>query len=132
MSLHFQDFRINKNRCVFLRNYRDRLDIIADILKIAMKNPKKTQIMYQANLSYKVLKKYLTEIMDVAFVSYVADERCYVLTEKGRVFLVLYAEYLKANTIIQNKLREVQNKKAILEKIFDNTTWQSFYTPIIK
>ena len=113
-------------------NYRDRLDIIADILKIAMKNPKKTQIMYQANLSYKVFKKYLTEILDVAFVSYVSDERCYVLTEKGRVFLVLYEKYLKANTIIQNKLKEVQNKKDILEKMFDNTTWQSFYTQTIK
>jgi predicted transcriptional regulator len=39
-------------------NYRDKLDIIADILTVASRNAKRTQIMYQANLSYKVLCDY--------------------------------------------------------------------------
>ena len=43
-------------------NYRGKLDIIADILRVVSGNAKKTQIMYQANLSYRVLQKYLAEI----------------------------------------------------------------------
>ena len=58
-----------------MRNYRDKFDIIADILKISKRNPKKTQIMYQANLSYKVLKKYLSETIESSLLSYKVDER---------------------------------------------------------
>jgi hypothetical protein len=32
-----------------LRNYRRKLDIIADILQVAKEDARKTQIMYQAN-----------------------------------------------------------------------------------
>jgi predicted transcriptional regulator len=100
-----------------LRNYRDKFDIIADILKITERNPKKTQIMYQANLSYKVLKKYLVETIEASLISYIADERCYSLTEKGREFLTLYDEYSKANTFLKERIRDTQIKKGSLEKL---------------
>ena len=51
-------------------NYRDRLDIIADILNVVSREAKKTQIMYQANLSYKVLQRYLNEIVDASLVTF--------------------------------------------------------------
>ena len=44
-------------------NYRGKLDIIADILTVASQNAKRTQIMYQANLSYKVMMRYLDEVV---------------------------------------------------------------------
>jgi predicted transcriptional regulator len=98
-----------------LRNYRDKFGIIADILRIAKNKPKKTQIMYQANLSYKVCKKYLTEITAASLISYIGDKRYYVLTEKGREFLLLYDNYSKANSIILKRLKDAQIKREQLE-----------------
>jgi predicted transcriptional regulator len=51
-------------------NYRSKLDIIADILVVARNDAKRTQIMYQANLSYKVLVKYLDEVVDSSLISF--------------------------------------------------------------
>ena len=108
-----------------MRNYRDKFDIIADILQIAKKNPKKTQIMYQANLSYKVFKKYLTEIVSATLVSYMTDGRCYALTDKGKKFLILYSEYSKVNTLVQKKLKAAQKRKESLEKLCSSDNWDS-------
>jgi len=108
-----------------LRNYRDRFDIIADILQIAKRNPKKTQIMYQANLSYKVFKKYLNELLKADLILYIEPERCYALTNKGKEFLVFYSEYYQANIIVNKKLEDVQNRKEILEKLCDSKDWKS-------
>lgn len=41
--------------------YRSRYEIIADMLNVVSGRAKKTKIMYQANLSYKLLQKYLAE-----------------------------------------------------------------------
>ena len=65
-------------------SYRGKLDIIADILRVAMGNAKKTQIMYQANLSYKVLQKYLAEIIEASLISFEDEKRCYILTAKDK------------------------------------------------
>jgi len=108
-----------------LRNYRDKFDIIADILQIAKKNPKKTRIMYQANLSYKVFKKYLAEIVSAALILYIIDERCYTLTDKGKEFLILYYEYSKVNTLVQKKLKAVQKRRKSLEKLCTSDKWAS-------
>jgi predicted transcriptional regulator len=69
-----------------LSKYRDRLQIIASILSIAGRRAKKTQIMYQANLSYRLLCRYLGEVLDAGLVSF-ENEDCYVLTAKGKEFL---------------------------------------------
>ena len=47
-----------------MSRYRDRLQIIADILVIASRRARKTQIMYQANLSYRLVCRYLGEVLD--------------------------------------------------------------------
>ena len=48
--------------------YRNRLDIIADVLEVAKGGARKTQIMYGANLSYRLLTRYLKEVMDTGLV----------------------------------------------------------------
>ena len=98
-------------------NYRSRLDIIADILRVASQNAKKTQIMYQANLSYKVLQKYLRETLDSSLICYGAEERCYMLTDKGREFLDAYQKYTKSNKRVEENLNDVENKKSVLEDL---------------
>ncbi|MFB0567423.1 MAG: winged helix-turn-helix domain-containing protein, partial [Candidatus Bathyarchaeia archaeon] len=69
--------------------YRDRLQIVADILAITSRGAKKTQIMYQANLSYKLLCKYLDEVMTAGLVN-CENGDSYVLAPKGKEFLSKY------------------------------------------
>jgi predicted transcriptional regulator len=40
---------------------RNDLEICADILRVARRGAKKTQIVYEANLNFKIVKKYPEE-----------------------------------------------------------------------
>jgi predicted transcriptional regulator len=103
-----------------LGSYRGRLDIIADILQVAKGDAKKTQIMYQANLSYKVLQRYLTEISEASLISFENTEHYYALTQKGYEFLKTYKDYSKANKNVEKRLDEIFMKKKILEDLCAN------------
>jgi predicted transcriptional regulator len=98
-------------------NYRDRLDIIADILTVASQNPKKTQIMYKANLSYKVLRRYLDEVTSSSLLNFENQQQRYVLTVKGKEFLAAYAEYLRTNKNCEEHLNNVEKKRKALEEL---------------
>lgn len=98
-------------------NYRGRLDIVADILNVASHGAKKTEIMYQANLSYKLVTKYLTEVIEACLVRFVRAERCYVLTSKGKEFLERYKKYSTRNRHVEKQLNDVRDKRRILEKL---------------
>jgi predicted transcriptional regulator len=100
-----------------LGSYRRRLDIIADILQVVSQNAKKTQIMYQANLSYKVLQRYLRNITAASLVDFEDEEQCYVLTPKGQEFLEAYKDYDKTNKSIEKRLSDCNNKKKTLEEL---------------
>jgi len=100
-----------------LGSYRGRLDIIADILHVVSQNAKKTQIMYQANLSYKVLQRYLAKIIEASLISFEGKKRCYVLTAKGREFLDVYREYSKINRHVEKRLNDVCTSKRVLESL---------------
>ena len=100
-----------------MRNYRDRFDIIADILNVTKKNPKKTQIMYQANLSYKVLQKYLTNIIKSAMITFQDDNHCYTLTAKGQIFLDTYQDYAQSNNAVKEQLNDLLIRKKVLHKL---------------
>ena len=98
-------------------NYRSRLDIIADILNAAGRDAKKTQIMYQANLSYKVLQKYLADVVNASLVSFADEKNCYQLTEKGRRFLEAYQKYSLTNRHIEKRLNDVASRRKVLEDL---------------
>jgi Predicted transcriptional regulator len=100
-----------------LVNYRDRLDIIADILVVVSREAKKTQIMYQANLSYKVLQRYLTEIVDAALVTFQDANQLYLLTGKGHEYLDAYKEYSRCSRSMEKRLNEFTTKRKILENL---------------
>ncbi len=101
-------------------SYRSRLDIIADILLVASRNAKKTQIMYQANLSYKVLTRYLAEIVEASLVNFEYEKQCYVLTTKGREFLEAYKQYSRTNKHVEKRLKDVRTKRKVLEDLCSN------------
>ncbi len=96
-------------------NYRGRLDIIADILNAASKNARKTQIMYKANLSYKVLQKYLTEVANAQLISYEDKKQYYSLTDKGRDFLLVYEKYSRSSKYAEKRLNDLEMKKQVLD-----------------
>jgi predicted transcriptional regulator len=97
--------------------YRSRFDIIADMLGVASGRAKKTQIMYQANLSYRLLTKYLSEIRRSSLISYERKGRCYVLTNKGREFLEVYKEYSRRASFVEKHLSNVNLKRQVLERL---------------
>jgi predicted transcriptional regulator len=99
-----------------LVSYRDRLDIIADILHVASNIAKKTQIMYQANLSYSIMQRYLAEIAAASLVSYDVGSQSYLLTSKGQEFLAAYKKYSKTSRHVEKRLSEVAAKRKVLEQ----------------
>jgi len=95
-------------------SYRDRLQIVADILYIVNGRAKKTRIMYQANLSYRLLCRYLGEVTDAGLVKS-EDDDCYVLTAKGKEFLDKHEEYSKRCRNLEKHLDDVNTEKSALE-----------------
>jgi predicted transcriptional regulator len=100
-----------------LGNYRDRLDIIADILNVASREAKKTQIMYQANLSYKVLQRYLHEILEASLVKFENDNQCYLLTDKGQEYIEAYKEYTRSSKSMEKRLNDFSIKRKTLQNL---------------
>jgi len=100
-----------------LGSYRNKLDILADILRIASRGAKKTQIMYQANLSYKLLIKYLAECRKAYFIRLEQSKRRYVLTDKGKKFLEEYKGYAKSNRHVEKRLKDIRAKRRVLEDL---------------
>jgi predicted transcriptional regulator len=97
-------------------SYRDRLQIIADILSVTSKHAKKTQIMYQANLSYRLLCRYLSEVLNAGLVS-IKNGDFYVPTAKGKEFLKKYEEYLKRRKRLKEQLNCINNVKTELKRM---------------
>ncbi len=78
---------------------------------------KKTQIMYQANLSYKVLQRYLTEIIDASLVAFENEKQHYFLTGKGQEYLEAYKEYSRCSKTMEKRLNEFSSKRKVLENL---------------
>ena len=102
-----------------MNKYRDRLQIIADMLYIARNGAKKTQIMYKANLSYRLLIRYLREVLNAGLVKF-ENGNSYVLTAKGKEFLNRHVEYFKICKSLDKNLTHINNEKIILEKMCAN------------
>ncbi len=104
-----------------MSKYRDRLQIIADILVIASRRARKTQIMYQGNLSYRLLCRYLGRVLDAGLVRF-ENEDCYVLTGKGKEFLSRHEAYSKRCKNLEEHLNHVNNEKTVLERMCSNAS----------
>jgi predicted transcriptional regulator len=92
-----EPYRRNLERFCNLENEhkrRDRLYIIAEILKIAREGSLKTQIMYKANLSFAQLNEYLSFLtrMELIKIRKEENKKVYRITEKGEEYLERYEE----------------------------------------
>jgi len=103
-----------------LAKYRNKLQIIAEILEIVRGGAKKTHIMYKANLSYKLLCKYLDEVLECGLV-HVDREDCYVVAPKGEKFLRRFNAYLKRREHLKKELKIVNEEKLLLEQMYTNS-----------
>ena len=104
--------------------YRSRLQIIADVLSVVKDGAKKTRIMYQANLSYKLLTRYLEDVLDAGLVRGGNDD-CYELTQKGREFLNRFDDYFVHRKSAEEKLNHVRDEKVKLENTYLNASIQA-------
>jgi predicted transcriptional regulator len=102
--------------------HRSRLKILANILSVVSDNncAKKTQIMYQAYLSYKLLVQYLKDVTEAGLVI-CGNEKCYRLTPKGEKFLAKFGEYDKSRESVNKKLNHIEDQKLMLEEMCPNT-----------
>lgn len=71
---------------------RNRIDIADQILGAAngSSGTRKIKMMYQANLSYAQLKKYLMVLTERDLLRYDLDTQTFKTTEKGHKFLETY------------------------------------------
>ena len=99
--------------------YRRRFEIIADIISAAEKGAKKTRIMYFANLSYKLLKKYLENTVKVGFVR--ESGGGYESTEKGRIFLEKYTEFSSRYSKLVTDFEALKFEMEVLERMCTST-----------
>jgi len=104
-----------------MASYRSRLKIVADVLSVAKGSAKKTQIMYQANLSYKLLTRYLRFVLEAGLIK-LRDGNCYELTPKGFEFLRKFDDYYERRQELRTQLTVIKKKKAVLENSFLNNT----------
>ena len=99
------------------KGYRGRLEIVRDVLQVADgggdNGSKKTHIMYGANLSYKLLTRYLGEVLDAGLIC--AEGSCYLITDKGKEFLRVYENCEKEYQEIEKHNAKLKSGKEELE-----------------
>jgi DNA-binding PadR family transcriptional regulator len=88
--------------------------------------------MYKANLSYKVLQKYLTEIIGASLIRYERGSQLYSLTSKGQAYLDAYKEYAQTNRRIEKRLTDISTKKKNLEDFCTNENCSTAETQIFE
>ena len=71
--------------------HRKKIQIITDILSVTKDGAKKTHIMYQANLSFKLMNQYLSKVINLGLLTQINDE--YFTTPKGMRFLNIFSDY---------------------------------------
>jgi predicted transcriptional regulator len=99
--------------------YRTRLEIISDVLEVASKGARKTQIMYGANLSYTLLCRYLEDVVNMGLINKKKNS-VYILTRKGSDFLEALNDYFKHLEEVEGQLIDVEHEKsALFQKFLD-------------
>jgi len=98
-----------------LSRYRNRIEIIADILNIVGDGARKTQIMYKGTLSYKLLTRYMGEVIGAGLVCVGEKTSIYRLTKNGEDFLRYFESYLASRSAVDEHLNNIKNTRAMLE-----------------
>jgi predicted transcriptional regulator len=95
---------------------RTSLDIIRDMLNVASISVKKTRIMYQANLSYFQISKYLHKLLEHGLLKFDGDSS-YLITKKGLEFLDMYDAYVARCKAIEEEMDQSAKERMLLERM---------------
>lgn len=101
-----------------LGKHRSRLQILENILSVINDNEgvKKTQIMYQAYLSYQLLIRYLNDVL-ISGLAVCDSDNCYRLTLKGEKFLTKFNKYSRFRENVDEQVNHVEDQKMMLEEM---------------
>ena len=98
---------------------RSSLDIVRDVLSVASVSARKTRIMYQANLSFVQLEKYLGDLLEKGLLGRDGDSY-YLITKKGLEFLKLYDYYVEQLRLIREQENQRVKDRLSLENMFSS------------
>jgi predicted transcriptional regulator len=76
----------------YIHRYRNRIDIIAQLLNAASSPTTKTKMMYKALLSYEQLKGYLIMLIANDLITYDKSSGRFSTTNKGYEFVRRYED----------------------------------------
>lgn len=95
---------------------RNSLEIVHEVLSTALVTVCKTRIMYQANLSYVQLGRYLKALVGNSLLSFDGDAS-YLTTNSGQEFLQLYEKYLEHSTRLKGEVEGHEKARLHLENM---------------
>ena len=103
-----------------MSKHRSDLEIVKDILTIVFNDidVRKTHIMYRANLSYRLLEKYLERIQGLKLVD-ATEQGFFRLTEDGRSYLKECDSLIDVRNRVREQFRTVESKRTALEQLLD-------------
>ncbi len=79
----------------YIHRYRNRIDIIAQLLDAASSPTTKTKMMYKVMLSYEQLKEYLLMLSANDLIGYDKPSQRFTTTDKGFQFMQRYEDLSK-------------------------------------
>lgn len=82
-----------------MKGRRSNIEVVADILRIGEHGAGKTRIMYQANMSYHQLQKYLDLLVDRGCLQRTVSDKSHIsynVTSKGSLLLTSIDNVLEA------------------------------------
>jgi predicted transcriptional regulator len=79
----------------YIHRYRNRIDIIAQLLDAASSPTTKTKMMYKAMLSYEQLKEYLVMLSENDLIGYDKPSQRFATTDKGFQLIKRYEDLSK-------------------------------------
>jgi len=98
--------------------YRGRLEIIAAVLRVIGEGAKKTHVMYGANLSYRLVSRYLNWVVRAGLVRTVRGSgSLYKVTAKGQRFLERYEEFSEHREKLRERMDRIEGERAELENM---------------
>ena len=86
-----------------IHRYRNRIDIIAQLLDAASSPTTKTKMMYKAMLSYVQLKEYLQMLTENDLIEYDKLDQSFTTTDKGFKFMERYEDLSKLISAVATK-----------------------------
>jgi len=115
-----KDFRLSKTE----NKNRSSLEIVRDILVVATGSRRKTGILYDAHLNFRLLEKYLKLLLENGLLE-IVDEQFYVVTWKGKDFLQTYEEYDERCRRIGEEIKGARKEKLALKNMCFNNAGKS-------